>query len=184
MEEKLTHYRICALLNRGRRDEISAGYNIVWTGAGEPRKLLNERIDGRHVTFLRNPIGGLEYLEVVGAVTVVMTPTESCDDELGRLFEPLEYGDVYVETAFEITDITMHFKKGRSGNPAMPAEEWAEWVASSVTGFIPKASITFDISAKCGDGKFEMYNLLLTQWTDMGDEGLRMEFICDYFVTK
>lgn len=175
---------ICALLKSGRRDEIPAGYNIVWVGAGEPRKLLNERIDGKRVTFLRNPIGGLEYLEVTGDVTVVMAPAESCDDYLGKFFEPLEYGDVYVKTGFDITDITMRFKKGWKGNPAMPAEEWAKWVAGSVECFIPKASITFDISAKCGDGRFEIYNLLLTQWTDMGNKGLRMEFVCDYFITK
>lgn len=184
MEKKLNYYMICTLLSSGKREEIPDGYNIIWSGAGEPRTLLNERIDGKDVTFLRNPIGGLEYLEAIGAVTVVVPYAESCDDVFDGLFEPLEYGDVYVKTRFEITDITMRFKKGWKGNSAMSAEEWAEWVASSVERTIPKASITFDISAKCGDGKFEMYNLLLTRWTDMGDEGFSTEFVCDYFVTK
>ena len=186
-KEKLSYYHICRLARLGAFNEIPDGYNIIWSNGIPPHKVLDERIESQSITFVRNNFALPDFMRITGEY-VVHVPKPYDEESDKELFSELEYGDVFIQTYFELTAIKFIYLGEEQSNCVKP---YIDSITESITGrsgFIRKEDMTFDINFQMIDGTGHLKSLMIESVTSDNQEQTNnqssetvVEFIYDFY---
>ena len=146
--EKLTYYQICNLIGQGREDEISSGYNIVWT-TSKPQKLFDVEIPGERITVNGNDFPSPTKAYVSGEYKVII-PIHIIEDEF------LDFGTVFLHTNFSLSKLKFEYEH------QYDIMHWMN-IKSIYTKETKKSDCVFDITLIIGDTtltKINVFNAL------------------------
>ena len=134
--EKLTYYQICNLINKGRKDEIPSGYNIVWT-TPEPHKVFDVELPGERITINDNDFPRPIKAYVSGEYKVII-PIAIYNNIV------LDFGTIVLRTMFSLSKLKFEYEH---------QYDILSWIDSkySCKGLIKKSDYVFNTTLIIGD---------------------------------
>lgn len=169
---KLTYYQICSLAAQGRFNEIPSGYNIVWLGP-EPHKALDTKVDGDKLTIIGDKFAKPDMVKVSGEYSVKVPSPYSIPENN----KPVEYGNVYINTVFTLTELKFLYEKEEN---IIMLKPYLATYFDLITGrqTLTKPDVAFDIELIIPWAKLEVKNLMIKSYT--GDTVNVVDFDFDY----
>lgn len=189
-DDRLTYYQICSLAAQGLFGAIPEGYNIKWFNGVKPHKVIDEKIPGNSLTFVRNDFPQPDSISISGEYTVVV-PTSWYDEETGAEPELMEYGDVYLKTEFSFTDFEfLYYNKDKQEEVRKHIERFVARF-NDFRGYIKKSDFTFDAYINIDIEKMEFFGVQMNNGsypsleyedgTIYEDEPTRVSFVYDHY---